>query len=68
MKILCKSYNLSILDIQVDETPAVDMVLKADKKRLALMAEVILLVTNKWPTIFCSSKQSFRSWLKIMKP
>lgn len=47
MKILCKSYNLSILDIQVDETPAVDMVLKADKKRLALMAEVILLVTNK---------------------
>jgi len=27
-------------DIQVDETPAVDMVLKADKKRLELLAEV----------------------------
>jgi len=35
--------NIDVLlceqDIQVDETPAVDMVLKADKKRLELMAE-----------------------------
>lgn len=35
--------NIDVLlceqDIQVDETPAVDMVLKADKKRLGLLAE-----------------------------
>ncbi len=32
--------KLLFVDIQADETPAVDVVLKADKKRLELLAEV----------------------------
>lgn len=44
--------NIDVLlceqDIQVDDTPAVEMVLKADKKRLELIAEVgkMLFITT----------------------
>ena len=41
-------YNL-LTDVQADDTPAVDVVLKADKKRTALLEEVGFFVPKIWP-------------------
>ena len=41
-------YNL-LTDVQADDTPAVDVVLKADKKRTALLEEVGFFVPKFCP-------------------